>query len=410
MIYFYTVRFKKIILCLIISILMFTFCFVGFVTFKGLSQVNSQENQNDTQPQDNTEKQDDSKLPEDEKKYIKWVDFNIPVTALKKSMDLDIKSHTSDNPDGVKYNWIELLAYLSTKYGGEFKKYKEKDINDLIKKLDHGETIENLTKKMKYYSYYKESLDAILSEFVGEYTVNVKSPESSNKSVPGPNESPSGSSNEAPPGLNGSASPKPGDGSDNEQSPSSDGSSSSITTETKYGLKVYSPIAKGYYYGDCDDFGNSRSYGYKRKHQGHDYMTNIGTPVIAVESGTIEEMGWNQYGGWRIGIRSFDKKRYYYYAHLRKDHPFHKSLQKGMTVDAGRVIGYVGRTGYSVNENVNNIQENHLHFGLQLIFDESQKDGVNQIWIDFYQLSRLLENSRSAVVKDPVTKDYNVVG
>ncbi len=47
-------------------------------------------------------------------------------------------------------------------------------------------------------------------------------------------------------------------------------------------------------------------------------MGSIGTPIIAVESGTIEALGWNQYGGWRIGIRSFDKKRYYYYAHLRK--------------------------------------------------------------------------------------------
>ena len=44
-------------------------------------------------------------------------------------------------------------------------------------------------------------------------------------------------------------------------------------------------------------------------------MGSIGTPIIAVESGTIEHLGWNQYGGWRIGIRSNDKKRYYYYAH-----------------------------------------------------------------------------------------------
>ena len=36
-------------------------------------------------------------------------------------------------------------------------------------------------------------------------------------------------------------------------------------------------------------------------------MAATGTPVIAVESGTVEVMGWNQYGGWRIGIRSFDK-------------------------------------------------------------------------------------------------------
>ena len=36
-------------------------------------------------------------------------------------------------------------------------------------------------------------------------------------------------------------------------------------------------------------------------------MGQVGTPVIAVESGYVEALGWNQYGGWRIGIRSFDK-------------------------------------------------------------------------------------------------------
>ncbi len=55
-------------------------------------------------------------------------------------------------------------------------------------------------------------------------------------------------------------------------------------------------------------------------------MGSIGTPVIAVEGGVVEALGWNQYGGWRIGIRSFDGQRYYYYAHLRRDHPFHTSL------------------------------------------------------------------------------------
>ena len=45
-------------------------------------------------------------------------------------------------------------------------------------------------------------------------------------------------------------------------------------------------------------------------------MGQIGTPVVAVESGYVEVLGWNQYGGWRIGIRSFDGKRYYYYACL----------------------------------------------------------------------------------------------
>ena len=36
-------------------------------------------------------------------------------------------------------------------------------------------------------------------------------------------------------------------------------------------------------------------------------------------------------------------------------------------MQAGDVIGYIGRTGYSTEENTNNIDEYHLHFGLQMI-------------------------------------------
>ena len=102
----------------------------------------------------------------------------------------------------------------------------------------------------------------------------------------------------------------------------------------------------------------------------------------SVESGTVVNLGWNQYGGWRIGIRSFDGKRYYYYAHLRKDHPYVANLAEGSTVTAGDVIGYLGMTGYSIKQNVNNINVPHLHFGIQLIFDESQVEGTNEIWIN----------------------------
>lgn len=107
------------------------------------------------------------------------------------------------------------------------------------------------------------------------------------------------------------------------------------------------------------------------------------------------------------GIRSEDKKRYYYYAHLRKDHPYNADLYEGKQVKAGDVIGYLGMTGYSSKENVNNINVPHLHFGLQLIFDESQKDGTNQIWIDVYELINFLQKSKSEVyMAHQEVKDY----
>lgn len=177
----------------------------------------------------------------------------------------------------------------------------------------------------------------------------------------------------------------------------------------KDGLQVFSPIAKGFPYSDFDDFGVSRGYGYQRKHLGHDMMGQIGTPIIAVEGGTIEALGWNQYGGWRIGIRSNDKKRYYYYAHLRQKLPYNSKLKEGGKVKAGEVIGYMGHTGYSTKEDTNNIDMVHLHFGVQLIFDESQKEGNGEIWIDCYALTRFLSKNRRAVEKIEGAKEWREV-
>ena len=75
----------------------------------------------------------------------------------------------------------------------------------------------------------------------------------------------------------------------------------------------------------------------------------------------------------------------------------------GAIVQAGDVIGYLGMTGYSTKENVNNINEPHLHFGLQLIFDESQKECDSEIWIDVYPIIELLASHCSSVARDPQT-------
>jgi len=287
--------------------------------------------------------------------YIKWVDFSLTYTVLEKTSKLDIESHTKN--DEFKLNWIELISYLACKYGNNFNQFRQKDLDSLVSKLKNGETIESLTNELKNYPYYFESYDAVLNQFIGEYKIEIKE--------------------------------KPG------------------TFEDKYGLKSFSPIAKNYYFTHYKDFGSSRSYGFSRKHLGNDLLGSIGTPIVAVESGTVEAVGWNQYGGWRIGIRSFDKKRYYYYAHLRKDHPFAEDMCEGRIVTAGDVIGYLGMTGYSVSENVNNINIPHLHFGMQLIFDETQKEGNNQIWIDVYNIVEFLNKNKSEVfMENKETKDY----
>jgi len=296
--------------------------------------------------------------PDTEKDYIKWVDFGISCAALERAYKFDVESQTEE----IKLNWIELLAYLGVKYGGDFSKYKEKNMVELVKKIRSSEeTMESMTADMKYYNYYLEAYSAVLGGFVGEYEIQIQSETNSEE----------------------------------------------LVWVKKYGLKAFLPIAKFYPYSQFDDFGVSRSYGFKRKHLGHDMMGQVGTPVIAVESGYVEALGWNRYGGWRLGIRSFDGKRYYYYAHLRKNFPYNKSLVVGSIVTAGDVIGYLGHTGYSLTENTNNIATPHLHFGMQLIFDESQKEGNNEIWIDCYSLVRFLYRNRSETVKNLETKEYS---
>lgn len=296
----------------------------------------------------------------EEKKYIKWVDYNVPLEVMEKTAKLDINSHNND--DSIKLDWIELISYLATKYGGNFKSFKQADLDNVVQKLRDGEEIEDMITNEKLYSYYIEAYTAVLDEFIGEYEIEVKKDDGSKE------------------------------------------------FQKKYGIKAFLPIAKNYGFSHYDDFGNSRSYGYKRVHLGNDLMGSIGTPIIAVESGIVEACGWNQYGGWRIGIRSFDGKRYYYYAHLRKDHPYAKDMCEGKIVKAGDVIGYLGMTGYSTKENVNNINVPHLHFGMQLIFDESQKEGTNQIWLDVYSIINFLKKNKSEVYKAYTeTKDYERV-
>ena len=59
----------------------------------------------------------------------------------------------------------------------------------------------------------------------------------------------------------------------------------------------------------------------------------------------------------------------------------------------------MGQTGYSDKENTNNIETVHLHFGMQLVFDESQKECNSEIWIDAYPIVKLLYQHRSSIQK-----------
>ena len=271
---------------------------------------------------------------------IRWVDFGIDYPSLKYALEQDIATFDQEKHIG----WIDILALAACRTGGNCPLASVKKAAEDLKSDKSPEEL--LGGLYKYYAYYHEAYTAALGGLVGSFEI-----EKDGQWVPA------------------------------------------------YGLKAFCPIAAGYGYSHCDDFGVSRSFGFKRKHLGHDLMGGLGTPIVAVEGGTVEAMGWNRYGGWRIGIRSFDSHRYYYYAHLQKDAPFAPGLSVGDIVQAGDLIGFMGRTGYSDKENVNNIETVHLHFGMQLIFDESQKECNSEIWIDVYDIVRLLSAHCSSLHK-----------
>lgn len=282
-------------------------------------------------------------IPVSAEEPIRWVDFQIPYESLRYAMDVDIA--TSEQEKHI--SWIDILALAGCRTGG---RCGLESVKQAAQDLRHDKSPEELLGNLyRYYDYYHEAYEAVLGGFLGSFAIEM----------------------------------------DGQWVPT-------------YGLKAFSPIAAGYGYSHSDDFGNRRSFGFSRKHLGHDMMGSLGTPIVAVEGGVVEAMGWNRYGGWRIGIRSFDSRRYYYYAHLQKDHPFAEGLEVGDHVCAGDLIGFMGRTGYSDQENINNIETVHLHFGMQLIFDESQKECLSEIWIDTYDLVRLLDSHRSSIQR---TKD-----
>lgn len=105
-----------------------------------------------------------------------------------------------------------------------------------------------------------------------------------------------------------------------------------------------------------DSFDDPRSQG--RVHRAIDIMAPRGSPVFAVENGTVARLDDSQAGG-GIVVYQYDPGRtyVYYYAHLEK---WADGLEEGDRVGRGQVIGYVGTTGNAPPD------APHLHFAITL--------------------------------------------
>lgn len=114
-----------------------------------------------------------------------------------------------------------------------------------------------------------------------------------------------------------------------------------------------------------------RTYKGERKHEGTDIMPSVDEsgifPVVSMTDGTIENIGWLELGGWRIGIRA-PRGAYFYYAHLDS----YADLHQGDSVKAGDFLGYMGDSGYGKREGTTGKFPVHLHLGIYL--NENEKE------------------------------------
>ena len=98
--------------------------------------------------------------------------------------------------------------------------------------------------------------------------------------------------------------------------------------------------------------------GFNKMHKGVDFAAPKGTPVYAGGNGVIEMVGVN--GGYGKYIRIRHNNEYKTaYAHLSS---YKKGISKGVRVNQGEVIGYVGSTGRSTGP--------HLHY--EIIYQNKQ--------------------------------------
>lgn len=128
-----------------------------------------------------------------------------------------------------------------------------------------------------------------------------------------------------------------------------------------------------------------RSYKGDRLHYGIDIMSKAGErgkiQVRSMTDGIVENIGWNQVGGYRVGIRS-KNGAYFYYAHLES---YPKNLKQEDRVKAGQIIGLMGDTGYG-EEGTRGKFPVHLHIGIA-----AKTPNNEEFWINPYSILEYLE-------------------
>ena len=123
------------------------------------------------------------------------------------------------------------------------------------------------------------------------------------------------------------------------------------------------PVAGRSDYGDS--YGGYRGDVPGNWHHGDDIFAGLGTPVLAVADGTLNRVGWERLGGWRLWVRD-TKRKEFYYAHLSGYSPL---ALHSKHIKAGDVIGFIGNTGDAFTTPPHLHFEIHPHSLLQLKYN-----------------------------------------
>ena len=123
------------------------------------------------------------------------------------------------------------------------------------------------------------------------------------------------------------------------------------------------PVDNGASY--VDTYGAERSDVSGGWHHGDDLFAPLGTPVVAVATGKLSLVGWEQIGGWRLWLTDAMGNSFYY-AHLAG---YSSWILHHSRVHAGEVLGFLGRTGDAFTTTPHLHFEIHPHETIKLGYD-----------------------------------------
>ena len=125
-----------------------------------------------------------------------------------------------------------------------------------------------------------------------------------------------------------------------------------VTLEIIENPKLAFPVKNGSNK-DIQSFWGVERDGGQRRHEGVDIFSKKGTPILAVEDGTIARVETNILGGKVVWQRLGLFGQSIYYAHLDS-----QTVSSGQAVKKGDVVGFMGNTGNA------KYTASHLHFGI----------------------------------------------